>query len=96
MTKEEMAREVFKNLKIDKDIINPFHIAKEAVESVLNILKQTILDGEDIELRGFGRFCVRSKSARIGRNPMTGVETEITARKVVTFKPSRVLKSEVE
>ncbi len=86
MTKDEIAKEVWGKLEISK------RKAKSAVDTTFNILKQTILNGEDIEIRGFGKFIIRSKNSRIGRNPKTGEEKEITARKVVTFKASRVLR----
>ncbi len=66
------------------------------VEVIFEIIKSKLEDGEDVKLPGFGIFSVRSKRSRIGRNPKTGEETMITARKVVTFKPSPSLKDRVE
>ena len=62
------------------------------VESVLEILKEQLSKGDAVKISGFGNFVVRSKNARRGRNPYTGVEMEICARKVLTFKCSNVLK----
>ena len=72
------------------------HSKKEAadiVESVFETIKSTLGTGEKIKISGFGNFVVRQKNARIGRNPQTGEEITISARKVLTFKPSQVLKS---
>jgi integration host factor subunit alpha len=62
------------------------------VESVFEIMKEQISKGNTIKISGFGNFLVKSKKARRGRNPQTGVEMEISARKVLTFKSSQVLK----
>jgi integration host factor subunit alpha len=67
--------------------------AAEIVELVFDTIKQTLEKGEKIKISGFGNFVVRQKKARIGRNPQTGEEIEISARRVLTFKPSQVLKS---
>ena len=62
--------------------------AKDIVEAVLDTLCGTLENGESVKLRGFGTFNVRSKRPRVGRNPKTGHEYPITARRVLTFKPS--------
>jgi integration host factor subunit alpha len=67
--------------------------AAEYVESVFNTVKETLERGEKIKISGFGNFVVREKKARIGRNPQTGEEITISARRVLTFKPSQVLKN---
>ncbi len=59
------------------------------------LVKTTLESGENVEISGFGKFVVRDKAARAGRNPMTGQEAEITSRKVVSFKPSRLLRDAV-
>ncbi len=63
------------------------------VEQVLQEIVDTIASGEDVNLRSFGSFHVRSKKERPGRNPKTGVSAKVSARRVVTFKASRVLHS---
>ena len=63
------------------------------VEMVFDIIKETLQDGEKIKISGFGNFVVRDKRSRIGRNPQTGEEIEISARRVLTFKPSQVLRN---
>jgi len=67
----------------------------EILEQVFEILKETLEDGEKIKISGFGNFLVRQKRARRGRNPQTGEKIEISGRRVVTFKPSYVLRRAV-
>jgi len=64
----------------------------EIVETVFDIAKNTLEKGEKIKISGFGNFIVRDKKARAGRNPQTGKEITISARRVLTFKPSVLLK----
>ena len=65
------------------------------VESVLEELADALVGGESVKLSSFGRFLVRTKSERIGRNPKTGIEVPITQRRVMVFKPSNVLKARI-
>jgi integration host factor subunit alpha len=67
--------------------------AVEIVEAVFDTIKETLEQGEKIKVSGFGNFVVRDKNARVGRNPQTGEEITISARRVLTFKPSQVLKN---
>lgn len=62
--------------------------ARDIVEATLEAMVSAIERGESVKLRGFGTFNVRSKNPRVGRNPKTGKEYPITARRVLTFKPS--------
>jgi integration host factor subunit alpha len=64
----------------------------ELVESVLSIIKDTLANGETLKISGFGNFVVKEKADRRGRNPQTGEDITIDARKVLTFKPSGMLK----
>jgi integration host factor subunit alpha len=66
------------------------------VESVLDIIKEELVKGNDVMISGFGRWTVKAKKSRKGRNPQTGKAMMIAARKVVTFKPSNVLKDRVK
>ncbi len=66
--------------------------AAEIVELVFETLKETLASGEKVKISGFGNFVVREKKARMGRNPQTDDPIEISARHVLTFKPSQVLK----
>jgi len=67
--------------------------AGEAVEQVFAIIRDSLRRGEKVKISGFGNFVVRDKNARVGRNPQTGQEITISARRVLTFKPSQVLKN---
>jgi len=69
--------------------------AREAVETILRIIKSSLENAEDVLLSGFGKFNVKAKSARKGRNPYTGEAVMLEARKVVTFKPSGLLRKKV-
>ena len=86
------------------DLINQVHAsnpkftkaqARGAVETILKIIKASLGNGDDVLLSGFGKFNVKSKSVRKGRNPHTGESLMIDARKVVTFKPARKLRLRV-
>jgi integration host factor subunit alpha len=67
----------------------------EIVEQVFDLVKTTVAKGEKIKLAGFGNFVVKEKATRRGRNPQTGEEIEISSRRILTFKPSQVLKSAI-
>ncbi|MCA9579125.1 MAG: integration host factor subunit alpha [Sandaracinaceae bacterium] len=67
--------------------------AAEVVEAMFDTMKEVLAEGEKIKISGFGNFVVRDKSQRWGRNPQTGEPIPISARSVLTFKPSQVLKS---
>jgi len=67
----------------------------EIVEMVFDLIKSTLEDGEKIKIAGFGNFVVKEKATRRGRNPQTGEEIQISSRKILTFKPSQVLKAAI-
>ena len=67
----------------------------ETVETLLEIMKKTLESGEDILISGFGRFCVKEKTERRGRNPATGGDMMLSARRVVTFRCSGKLRDKV-
>ena len=69
--------------------------ARKAVETILHTIKSSLESSEDVLLSGFGKFNVKSKSVRKGRNPQTGESLMIDARKVVTFKPSAKLREKI-
>jgi integration host factor subunit alpha len=62
---------------------------------VFDLIKTTLENGEKIKIAGFGNFVVKEKSTRRGRNPQTGEEIEISSRRILTFKPSQVLKASI-
>ena len=67
----------------------------ELVETLLEIIKTTLADGEDVLISGFGKFCVKEKNERKGRNPATGEDMMLAPRKVVTFKCSGKLREKI-
>lgn len=67
----------------------------DLVEVVLREISDCLEKGEPVKLSSFGTFAVRDKGERVGRNPKTGVEVPITSRRVLTFKPSNVLKARI-
>lgn len=87
MTKADLIEEVYETVGFSKKD------SAELVDLVFNTVKETLENGEKLKVSGFGNFVVREKKSRIGRNPQTGQEIEISARKVLTFKPSQVLKT---
>tara|TARA_B100001179_G_scaffold80357_1_gene56746 strand:- start:545 stop:844 length:300 start_codon:yes stop_codon:yes gene_type:complete len=70
--------------------------AKELVDMLFNDIKNLLSEGHEVKLSGFGNFQLRDKSSRPGRNPRTGEDVEISARRVVTFKPGQKLKDSVK
>ncbi len=90
LTKADIAKEVYEN----HSFLNKPQ-ATEAVETFLKITKDCLVDGEDVLLSGFGKFSVRQKKTRKGRNPQTGEEILLAARRVVTFKPSGILRDKI-
>lgn len=89
LTKADLVQKVYQNHNLTKAQ------AAEAVETFLKISKNCLENGEDLLVSGFGKFNVKSKNARRGRNPQTGDELILRARKVVTFKPSGILRSRI-
>ena len=67
--------------------------ARELVETSLDEVREALISGEEVKLSGFGKFELRDKAPRPGRNPKTGEEVTISARRVVNFRPSQVLKA---
>jgi integration host factor subunit alpha len=86
MTKIDIIQDVYEKLGFSKKD------AAKIVESVFEIMKDSLASGEKIKISGFGNFSVKDKKSRRGRNPQTGSEIEISARKVLTFKSSQVLR----
>lgn len=87
MTKAEIVEQIYEKIGFSKKE------SADIVELVFDTMKETLSKGEKIKISGFGNFVVRQKRPRVGRNPQTGEQIEITARKVLTFRPSQVLKS---
>ncbi len=90
LTKADMAEQLFDELGINK------REAKELVELFFEEIRAALQRGDQVKLSGFGNFDLRDKNQRPGRNPKTGEEIPITARRVVTFRPGQKLKARVE
>jgi integration host factor subunit alpha len=89
LTKNDIVHSIYMGLDLSK--------AKsfEVIESLLEIIKKALENGEDCLISGFGRFSVKEKKERIGRNPQTGEKMLLRARRVVRFTPSGILKDRV-
>ena len=87
MTKIDIVQNVTDKLGLSK------RDSTRIVESVFEIVKEQLSKGDTVKISGFGNFVVRSKNARRGRNPQTGSEMEICARKVLTFRSSQLLRT---
>ena len=87
VTKADIVEKVYQKIGFSKKE------ASELVEMVFDQLKNTLQKGEKVKISGFGNFLVRAKNERIGRNPQTGEQIKISARRVLTFRPSQVLKA---
>ena len=89
MTKKELVEEVAKDAEISQAA------AQRAIDSMTANIKKSLKKGDHVSLVGFGRFSVKQRAARKGRNPQTGEELQIKARKVVKFNPGQPLKDAV-
>ena len=90
LTKADMAEKLYEELGLNK------REAKELVETFFEQVRIALEAGEQVKLSGFGNFDLRNKNERPGRNPKTGEDIPITARRVVTFRPGQKLKARVE
>ncbi len=89
MTKADIVERVYKEAGFSKKE------AAELVDLVFTVIKDTLSKGEKVKISGFGNFSIRDKSTRVGRNPQTGDAMNISARRVLTFKPSQILKDDI-
>ncbi|MFT6731951.1 MAG: integration host factor subunit alpha [Polaribacter sp.] len=90
LTKAEMAEKLFDDLGLNK------REAKEMVEDFFDEIRNSLSSNDQVKMSGFGNFDLRDKKQRPGRNPKTGEEIPISARRVVTFRPGQKLKARVE
>ena len=88
-TRSTLSEAVFKNVGLSRNE------SASLVDSVFSEILTSLIMGKDVKISSFGTFIVRQKKERVGRNPKTGEEVPITARSVVTFRASNVLKSKV-
>ena len=90
LTKSDIVEELNNEIGLNK------REAKELVDLLFNDIKSLLSEGHEVKLSGFGNFQLRDKSSRPGRNPRTGEDVEISARRVVTFKSGQKLKESVK
>jgi integration host factor subunit alpha len=90
LTKADIADRLFNEVGLNK------REAKEFVDAYFEIIRGALENGENVKLSGFGNFQLREKNQRPGRNPKTGEEIPISARRVVTFRPGQKLRARVE
>ena len=90
LTKADLVENLLEDTQLNK------RDAKELVDQFFEEIKTALESGNAVKLSGFGNFDLRNKRQRPGRNPKTGEEIPITARRVVTFKPGQKLKAKVE
>ena len=89
MTKVDLVNSVYEKLGFSK------RESSDIVEQFFGIVKDCLIQGENVKISGLGNFVVKHKKSRKGRNPQTGEEIEIASRKVMNFKLSQVLKNEI-
>ena len=89
LTRMDLSESVFREVGLSRNE------SADLVESVLDNISNALVDGENVKISSFGTFSIRDKTERIGRNPKTGEEVPIRPRRVLTFRPSHLMKDRV-
>ena len=89
LTRMDLSEAVFREVGLSRNE------SASLVERVLEVMSDALVEGEQVKISSFGTFSVRSKTARVGRNPKTGEEVPISPRRVMTFRPSHLMKDRV-
>ena len=89
LTRMDLSEAVFREVGLSRTE------SAQLVENVLDYVSDALVDGQSVKISSFGTFSVRHKAARIGRNPKTGQEVPISPRRVLTFRPSHLMKERV-
>ncbi len=89
LTRMDLSESVFQEVGLSRNE------SSQLVESVLEHMSNALVAGESVKISSFGTFSVRDKTARVGRNPKTGEEVPISPRRVLTFRPSHLMKDRV-
>ena len=89
LTRMDLSESVFKEVGLSRNE------SADLVESVLEKISASLVSGEQVKISSFGTFSIRQKNARVGRNPKTGEEAPIPPRRVLTFRPSHLMKDRV-
>ena len=90
LTRADLTESVYRNIGLSRNE------SSDLVEAVLEEICACLAAGEEVKLSSFGTFAVQSKSERVGRNPKTGIEAVISSRRVLSFRPSHILKDRVD
>ncbi|MBF9046772.1 integration host factor subunit alpha [Rhodobacterales bacterium LSUCC0031] len=89
LTRMDLSEAVFRAVGLSRNE------SAQLVERVLDLMSDALVEGEQVKISSFGTFSVRAKTARVGRNPKTGEEVPISPRRVLTFRPSHLMKDRV-
>ena len=89
LTRMDLSEAVFREMGLSRNE------SAQLVESVIQLMSDALAEGEQVKISSFGTFSVRSKSERLGRNPKTGEEVPISPRRVLSFRPSHLMKDRV-
>lgn len=89
LTRMDLSEAVFREVGLSRNE------SSQLVDRVLEMMSDALVDGEQVKISSFGTFSVRAKTARVGRNPKTGEEVPISPRRVMTFRPSHLMKDRV-
>ncbi len=89
LTRMDLSESVFREVGLSRNE------SADLVESVLEKISSSLVSGEQVKISSFGTFSIRQKNARVGRNPKTGEEAPIPPRRVLTFRPSHLMKDRV-
>ena len=89
LTRQDISEALYRQIGLSK------HESAIMLESVLTQISNALMNGESVKLSSFGTFYPRQKKERVGRNPKTGVTATINARRVITFKPSKLMKERI-
>lgn len=89
LTRMDLSEAVYREVGLSRNE------SAQLVEQVLDMMSDALVAGENVKISSFGTFSLRDKSARMGRNPKTGEEAEITPRRVLSFRPSQLMKERV-
>ena len=90
LTRADLTEAVYRNIGLSRNE------SSDLVEAVLEEICACLAAGEEVKLSSFGTFSVQSKRERVGRNPKTGIEAVISSRRVLSFRPSHILKDRVD
>lgn len=89
LTRMDLSEAIVRNVGLSRNE------SADMVETVLNYMSDALVEGDKVKISSFGTFSIRDKAARVGRNPKTGEEVPISPRRVLTFRPSHLLKERV-